>query len=357
VLFVRKKLVTLMLLLNLSSGAAYCEEQSASGKAAKLFFDGKYSEALPLFKDVVAREPGNERARYYLAMTYLKLDQKDAAKDQFQYIVNLKKDSQESKYSAQMLASLSTASAASKPTAQTAQASTAVSASPTWNVPRIDELRYWHQIDSVVSQGERHSALMLKPKYRQELLSGPNKLSSIMSNYSDGDRAIEERWVAAHQAAMQSFRQQPDLPVKVAGYNPNQFVGYRCGGAGRIMDQDGICYKVFFEFDDAVRDLTPELYLQFAKELAKAGFNGDSKIGMGPGYTKFYYNNIIVHAPDPETARIAEQVGLHLFGSRLVHYAHGVDVLRPTPQDWHEFLATSSDLSRLSQRALLYVTN
>jgi tetratricopeptide (TPR) repeat protein len=452
---------------------AYCEDATQSNKAGKLFLEGKYGEALPLFKELVAADPRNERARYYLGMAYWKLNQLVPAKEQFQFIVDQNKDSEESRYSARMLVVLSrqapVANAKQPATTRSsdsnnesiardleaakAQADQILGEAETraaaldlqasrlgqdmssqvgllfrgrngrvysqaeiddatgdlrkqakdirdranreaaeilnrakmraeseanmaqttrtaqrpqqaeatiGSVPRIDELSYWHQIGPVVSESERHEALMLKPKYRQVLLSGQKKLGAILTDYSDTERETDDRWIKAHQAALQSFHPQPDQLISVAGYNPNQFVGYRIGKQQRIPDQDGICYKVFFEFQDPIRDLSPELYLQFSRELAKAGFIGDSKIGMRPGYARFFYNNVIVHATDPDDAKKAERVGFSVFGSRLAHYARGVDVMQTSvnrfpSQDWHEFLSTSSDLSRLPDKAVSFV--
>jgi tetratricopeptide (TPR) repeat protein len=230
------------------------------------------------------------------------------------------------------------------------------------DVPRIDELAYWRQLKNVSDRQELHQALMLKPQYRAEYLSGRSIVSDIMQkHYFDSDKAADERWIASHQSLERSFKTEIDPPVAVAGYGIQQFVGYR-SGSGRFYDKDGICYKVFFDFTDPTRDLTPELYLQFVRALAKAGFVGDSKVAMTPGFVRFNYNDIIVHAGSPANARLAERVGLNILKGRLAHRARGVDVMQSgdgahwsDPIDWHNFLSTSSDLSRLSPTALKWV--
>jgi hypothetical protein len=211
------------------------------------------------------------------------------------------------------------------------------------------------------SAGELPAVLLLKPKYRASVLSGQSNPTTITSSeYTGTQRETDERWVAQFQAQESSYR--PVKNITVAGYPINSFVGYKVGSSPRFFDSDGLCYKVFFEFRDVSADLTPELYMQFSSALSDAGFVGDSKICMQPGYVRFNYNNIIVHTMSPEMGKIAEQVGLKLFGSKLAHYARGLDVMQDqqdgrfsNPIDWHHFLGRASDLSRLSAKALSYV--
>jgi hypothetical protein len=271
-------------------------------------------------------------------------------------------------------------------------ATAGIVASKSINVPRIDEIAYWRQVKRMSLDGEaRTQALRLKPKFRADVLSG--RLAIDQLPYSKTDRSIDEKWIQAHQQMERDFQQQADQTISVAGYDINQFVGYRCGKNNwNAYDDDGICYKVYFDFKDAARDLSPQLYFEFMQKLDKAGFIGDSKVSMTPGSIRFFYNNIIVHTGTPESAKLAEQIGLAFFGSRLEYYATGVDVqqtkrtvdrgpvlargagindkhprreillpnLKPAtrwsnPIDWHHYLSETDDLSRLSPRALQFV--
>jgi hypothetical protein len=228
------------------------------------------------------------------------------------------------------------------------------------SIPRIDELTYWKQLISSGIRQDLHDGLMLKPQYRAEYLSQRMSVDEIKQrHYLDNQREVDQRWALSHQSAERAFSESGG--VQISGYNINQFVGYR-SGAGRFVDSDGICYKVFFDFVDAPRDLTPALYLEFVHALADAGFVGDSKVPMVAGWVRFNYNDIIVHAGSPDNARIAERVGLNLFNSRLAHHGRGLDIMQEKsgerwtqPIDWHHFLAVNTELSRLSPRALSYV--
>jgi hypothetical protein len=474
--------LTALTLLQLSAVA-----DSNSQSAAKLFANGNYKAAQPLFETLVKNEPRNVRARYYLGLVYLNLAHKDLARNQFQQIMNLAPQSEEARFSETLLARIdpkvpvlppteSTNSSSEKMDRELTEAnaqSDAIKAhakaesdnllaqankmanemqalpaaargsrgsaysqdsinaatadlkrqaadalergnreandvlnraqlrhdaaaqvsmntrstgsqirefgsakqdvsSPTStvtqngggdsDVPRIDELAYWRQLPNVADKQELHKALMLKPQYRAEYLSGHSTVADIMQKYYfDSDKAADERWIAGHQSAERSFKNETNPPVAVAGYGIQQFVGYR-SGSGKFVDQDGMCYKVFFDFRDATRDLTPELYLQFVHALAKAGFVGDSKVAMTPGFVRFNYNDIIVHAGSPANARLAEQIGLSVLKPGLAHHGRGVDVMQSgdgtrwsDPIDWHHFLSTSTDLSRLSATALKWV--
>ncbi len=201
---------------------------------------------------------------------------------------------------------------------------------------------------------------MLKPQYRGQYLAGRTYLEIRQQNYSSDRQDADERWVAAHQSAERSFHPEPNSLIAVAGYPIENFVGYRVGNA-RFFDRDGMCYKVFFDFNDPTRDLTPELYLQFTRALATAGFAGDSKIAMLPGFARLFYNDVIVHTGSPEQAKLAAKVGMEVFGSRVAHIARGVDVTQVVggardTKDWHEFLSQAKDLSSLSVRAKAYVS-
>ena len=241
----------------------------------------------------------------------------------------------------------------------TASAPTKQSASAVES-PHIDELAYWEQLRRGGARPDLHNGLMLKPEYRSQYLAGHAVPEIKNEHYSSDKQDTDERWISAHQAALKSFRADAGLPLAVANYPIEAFVGYKAGQQVRFFDQDGFCYKVFFDFTDAARDLTPELYLQFSRALAAAGFVGDSKIAMTPGFVRFNYNDVIVHTGSPEQAKLATRVGMQVFGSRVAHIARGVDVKQMNTavrdvQDWHEFLSTHTDLSALSAQAKAYV--
>lgn len=346
-----------------------------SQKAVDYFKAGRYEEACPLFERLVERNSNDIRAQYYLAIVCQKLGQNSRASFLFEKIVATAPTSAEARLSKQALSSASQGGGAatkehsnisgSSNTASTASipstSSTASIPSTSSSVPRVDEIDYWRKVKSVVPENALPAALLLKPKYRADFLSGRTTVDTITNaDYTSSQREIDSRWIQRFQSQESSFR--PVKNITVAGYDINQFVGYKIGNLPRFFDSDGLCYKVFFEFRDASVDLTPDLYMQFSSALSDAGFVGDSKIGMKPGYSRFNYNNIIVHTSSPEMGKVAEQVGLNLFGSKLAHSGRGLDVMQnkvdgrfSDPADWHHFLAHASDLSRLSARASAYV--
>lgn len=129
-----------------------------------------------------------------------------------------------------------------------------------------------------------------------------------------------------------------------------------------MIDEDGFSYKIFLDFKEPVKDLTAGSYLQFVDEISQKGFAGDSKVPMTPGAVRFNYNNVIVHAASPESAKIAERVARQLFGDKLAHTARGIDVMKARLQDrsakgldWHAFLSRNTDLNELSPKALKFV--
>jgi hypothetical protein len=202
---------------------------------------------------------------------------------------------------------------------------------------------------------------MLKSQYRLAYMSGANADSIIGSSYSIGQQEQDAAWVASQQNAERSFVSHGSPPIHVAGYAINAFVGYKCG-TGRMIDEDGFSYKVFLDFKEPAKDLTADSYLQFVDQLSKQGFAGDSKIPMTPGAVRFNYNNVIVHAASPESAKIAERVARQLFGEKLAQSGRGIDVMKARLQDrtakgidWHAFLSTHTDLTDLSPKALKFV--
>ncbi|HEY9730611.1 MAG TPA: tetratricopeptide repeat protein [Drouetiella sp.] len=230
------------------------------------------------------------------------------------------------------------------------------------SVPYIDEISYWRVLKKMQLGSNLWSALLLKPKFREQILTGKASVEEIKNSYTASEKSSDAAWIQAHQSAQRQFAPSKDLPVDLAGYDINQFVGLRCGSYHSLFDDDGICYKIFFDFKDASSTLTPEIYLQFVKRLAENGFVGDSKISMQPGFVRFNYNDIIVHTGSPKMAQLAEAVGVEIFNSRLEYVGRGVDVRgtdsvngRGNTLDWHHYLAASSDLSRLSQKALNFL--
>ncbi len=205
------------------------------------------------------------------------------------------------------------------------QGSVGKSATPSIRMPRLDEIAYWRKVKQMSFSGEVvTNILRLKPKYRADILSKRMTLETIP--YSKEERAADEKWIHAQQQQEKNFKPAEGAQISVAGYDIDKYVGYKCG-IGEIMKNcDGFCYKVFFDFKDATRDLSPQLYMQFVERLDKARFLGDSKVSMSPGSMRFFYNNVIVHTATPENAKLAEKIGLELFGSRLECYATGVDV-------------------------------
>jgi hypothetical protein len=229
-------------------------------------------------------------------------------------------------------------------------------------VPYVDEISYWRDLRKMRLGQALAATLLLKPKYRGQILSGKATVDEVKNSYSASEKAIDEAWIQAHQSAQRQFIASRELPVDLAGYDINQFVGLRCGQYSTLFDDDGMCYKIFFDFKDPSTALTPELYLQFVKRLAQSAFTGDSKICMQPGYVRFNYNDIIVHTGSPKLAQLAEAVGVDVFNSRLEYVGRGVDVRGSTGStgrgetlDWHHYLAAYSDLSRLSTKALNFI--
>lgn len=193
-------------------------------------------------------------------------------------------------------------------------------------------------------QDPAYLALVIRPQFRDQILfHKPDTYQTIMTRqYSMEERASDVAWVKALQQAQLQF--QSDASVYPAGYPIQAFVGYKVGPNVPIHDQGGLDYKVFFEFADFQKTLSPSAYAGFARYLSQLGFQGDSKIPLQPGQARFQYNNLIVHAPSIPLAQCAEAAGIAYFGRQAIaHIARGVDVgLAPggKPTDWHHFLLT-----------------
>lgn len=102
-------------------------------------------------------------------------------------------------------------------------------------------------------------------------------------------------------------------------YFIDNFASYQVGSPKISWGKDrGYTFKVFFEFKNPQKDLTPNRYREFSRKLSEAGFEGDSKIPVLPGWIRFAWNNIIIHAPTIGYAKIAEKVGLDFFSGELL---------------------------------------
>ena len=262
-------------------------------------------------------------------------------------------------------------------------------------IPVVDELDYLEQLKSKrpdLYASDCYSSLVLKPEYRPTLLGGMGSYASIQTKeYAAADVAADADWVKSMQAAQVLFcEQSPNAggcskictaacaacpssslgttvdsakSVRPAGYPLCNFVGYlvNLGPSGTPYDKTGqvVSWKIFLEFGPDFRTtLTAASYRAFSDRLAAAGFRGDSKIPLQDGQVRFQYNDIIVHGHSPTDAKIAERVGLEMFGSSLVGHGRGLDVAVATATtgvlDWHHYLCAEGS-SKLSADALSFV--
>jgi hypothetical protein len=231
------------------------------------------------------------------------------------------------------------------------------------SVSRVDEISYYQYLaknrPELLSQAEVcDTTLLFKPRYRSAIMGGSDVQTYMEDHYSTGQREEDMRWVAAQLQMEGSIQNALPSNVAVAGYSPKFYVGYTNNHPTRFTDQNGICYKVFFEFKNPTTDLTPQAYVDFVKALSNAGFVGDSKVPLAPGAIRFHYNNVIVHAVSKANALLAEQFGTRYWGAKLENTGRGVDVMHPPDNlDWHHFLCRSGgDLSSsLSRETLDYL--
>ena len=262
-------------------------------------------------------------------------------------------------------------------------------------VPVVDELDYLEQLKAKrpdLYSTDCYSSMVLKPEYRSTLLGGTGSYATIQTKeYAAADIAADAEWVKSLQAAQVLFcEQSPNAggcsriclaacgacpssslgttvdsakSVRPAGYPLCNFVGYlvNLGPSGTPYDKTGqvVSWKVFLEFDRQFRTtLTAATYRQFSDRLAAAGFRGDSKIPLQDGQVRFQYNDIIVHGHSPTDAKIAERVGIEMFGASLVGHGRGLDVAVATATtgvlDWHHYLCAVGS-SMLSADALAFV--
>lgn len=183
-------------------------------------------------------------------------------------------------------------------------------------------------------------ALVIRPQYRAELLATDTATyeTLVAREYTAAQRVRDASWAQALRDAAATF--VPTVDVSRAGYDIHAYVGYRVGPPFG-PDGDGLVYKVFFEFVDFERSLSPDRYAGFVSRLESAGFRGDSKIDLRPGQARFQYNNLIVHTSSIAMARCAEAVGLATFGDEVLHVARGIDApVDGRPTNWHQFLLT-----------------
>lgn len=249
----------------------------------------------------------------------------------------------------------------------------------------LDELRKFRP-DLSENLASCYQALVLKVELRKRLLTGtetPAQLEEAESRLGekapDLDQVLE--WMKSHRTASASLgarylldlttngvdvsglsASQPSssqfqraiqgFPWGPAAYSPEVYIGYRVGPSGPVGDDRGIDYKVFIDFADPVRTLTPEVYQEYIQKLAEAGFRGDSKIPSDPHrpeQIRFQYNVMIVHSNSREDAIKAEQVTTAFFGKSIIHVSRGVDVLGRSNTktnivgmrhraDWHHLL-------------------
>jgi hypothetical protein len=238
-------------------------------------------------------------------------------------------------------------------------------------VPRIDQITFRKALQKLrpdLADDTKKCAINIvaKRRYRSRILSGGETLGSIIqAEYTDAERQADAEWIDAQQQAERSYcvdstspqcaamcsdpcgacdagPVSPSAPesFRVGGYKLCQFVGYAAGPLGHIYDDDGLTWKVFFEFGHYVDSLTVDSYVEFSRELAEAGVWADSKIEMAAGLERFQFNDVIVHAHSAQDAIAAEAIGLRLFGSALSGYSRGQDQrVSPTVSyDWTQLL-------------------
>lgn len=231
--------------------------------------------------------------------------------------------------------------------------------------------------------------LRVRPSLRNIVLKDGHNYDWLLTdkNYLPSQRKIDQQWAIALQDSMKEERSKIETQIAIAGSNQSPWVSYKDKNLDRLSGyryypgfypienfasyqigaprmpwgQDrGFTFKVFFEFKSPQKDLTPDLYREFSKKLSVSDFEGDSKIPMLPGWIRFTWNNVIVHATSMASAKVAEKIGLELFANRLASYSRGVDVrdlLNPNePTDWPHFLC-SGDPSKLPSDVSNFVQN
>jgi hypothetical protein len=137
------------------------------------------------------------------------------------------------------------------------------------------------------------------------------------------ERGIEANpWAeATHRKHLKGFEFFPGFyPLRATS-------SYKFSPPGRpyIEGEVGYSYKAFLTFHEPHTALSPQDFYDFAVRLHDAGFKGDMKFLMLPGYAHIYWNNLILYGKTTEQAKIAERVGLEFFSGKLESYSRGVD--------------------------------
>jgi hypothetical protein len=251
---------------------------------------------------------------------------------------------------------------------------------------RIDELAYYDALaqrrpDLLTDTkllGTCYQALTLRPSLRARLLGGSETPHQIEVSLADpAEDAADSAWVEAQERAELALCASAfgggcsrlcanpsgcpacppggvpnpgpgdggsPPPFVVSGYPLCAYAGYSEGPLGPGFD-----WKLLFELNDYRNTLSPERFQEFSRQLAMAGYQGDAKTPLFPGWARFQYNTLIVHARTRADAAVAEQVAFRFFGAEILGYGRGTDVSRPSGGvDWHDFLCQSgADLSSL----------
>jgi hypothetical protein len=258
-------------------------------------------------------------------------------------------------------------------------------------IPFMNLLEYRRELFQIKTKADDRCAMNLRvrPSLRYLVLKDGHSYDWLVSdkNYSAIQKKNDQEWAAALQNLMR--KQQFEIEAKIGVtnssdspwvfhsdknldrlsgyqfypgfYSLDKFASYQVGSSHMLWGKDrGFTFKVFFEFKNPQIDLTRNLYKEFSKKLSEAGFEGDSKIPVLPGWIRFTWNNVIVHAPSAAAAKIAEKIGLDFFGDRLASYSRGVDVrdvLNPAEiTDWPHFLC-NQDPSTLPKDISDFVQN
>jgi hypothetical protein len=228
------------------------------------------------------------------------------------------------------------------------------------SIPRIDELSWAKLVNE-----KRHSdyddvqtgarVLLLRPQFRNAYLQSGDIDTFIKQHYTTSAESADEKWADEQRQMLATVHMKSAKSLSPANYSEKFWVGYRNndfrGRAGNV------CYKVFLELKDPLKDLTPSQYVRFAEYLSAKGFVGDSKIPVAYGQLRFQYNNVIIHAASMEHALYAESLGKEFFGNKLAGTARGIDsYLTSEPQDWHHYLASNKgELNGLSYETNQYL--
>lgn len=220
---------------------------------------------------------------------------------------------------------------------------------PGSQVPVLDERAWLEQLvvhrPALMMQHEgtmkdpAYWALVIKPKYRDEMLSDLTATwdTIIARENTDAVKASDLAWAAAARAVHAAV--QPTATIRPAR-------AWDTGGGYAIRksaswDDAGLHYKVFFDFADFQVSLAGDRVVGFVKELDRRGFEGDFKFGFSPA-PRFNYNQIIVHASSIAMGLCMEAVGLAWYGKELDHIDRGLDVVvDKRPYDWHHYLLTA----------------